>query len=129
MDNENIWDNKTLKDNFFGVIRDCKILKKESLEKKYSKFSEKFPKSYGMAIDSVINNNVQETIKKFEDMLNTIKIVQNGNMTPEVANLKTGNDLGKIYIYPVIGKTPTEDEYKIAIDKINETINETTPVD
>jgi recombinational DNA repair protein RecT len=112
------WENERILRSFYEVIQDTRTLNMYELEKKHSEFKEAHEKLFNVAIDSVATNKVQESISKLKGMLADRESVKKGMMTQSVANLKIGNQLGHEYIYPKVGKVPSKEDYKRAIDEI-----------
>jgi hypothetical protein len=117
------WESDDIRKNYYNVIKDSKVLNKVDMEKKYELFILDFRKLYDIAIDSVVSNNVQESIKILDTMLTTRDKVKNGAMTDLSAGLFVGNQLGHKYIYPKTN-VPSKDDYKKAIDEIKGKIRE-----
>ena len=87
------------------------------LEKKYADFKLSFNKLYEVAIDSIINNTVQESYNLLTMMLKARDKMNTGKMTKMNTDMFVGNELGKKYIYPCTN-TPSKEDYERAIRKI-----------
>lgn len=106
-----------IKHTFFEIIRDSKKLKKNEMEKKYEDFNIIHKKLYDVALDSAMNNKVQESIAMLDFMLKQRDSVKNGSLSRLNAGFVVGNKLGHKYVYPKT-RVPTSDEYKKAMDEI-----------
>jgi hypothetical protein len=117
------WSNKDITNAFNGVIRDVRLLNTEQLESKYADFKKNFEPIYNKAIDSVVNDRVQESSAMLQMMLKARDNMNNGNASKLTTDMYVGNQLGKKYIYPKTN-TPSVDDYKQAFDKIKLKIQE-----
>lgn len=111
------WQNEDIIASYNGIIRDAKNMNSAELETKYADFKLAFNKLYEVAIDSVINNTVQESYNLLTMMLKAREKMNTGKMTKMNTDMFVGNELGKKYIYPVTN-TPSKDDYERAIRKI-----------
>jgi hypothetical protein len=116
------WEDKDIIEAFHGVIRDCNSLNEEQLSLKYAKFKEEIPKMYQVAIDSVVNGNVQNSLNKLSQMLSMRSKVRNKQVTGLHADMHIGNLLGKEYIYPVT-ETPSNEDYVRAVREISKKVD------
>lgn len=117
------WSNKDIINSFNGVIRDVRLLNTEELESKYADFKKNFEPIYNKAIDSVVNDRVQESYAMLQMMLKARDQMNNGSMSKLTTDMFVGNQLGKKYIYPKTN-TPSVDDYKQAFDKIKQKVKE-----
>lgn len=117
------WESAKIRETFFEVINDAKKLNKSQMEKKYEEFSTKFKKLYEMAIESVVKDTVQESVKMLDMMLTQRENMKKGKISELNAGLLVGNQLGHKYIYPKTN-VPSQEDYKKAIDQINTKVKE-----
>lgn len=110
-------ENDEIYKDFCDIVKDCQTLTRNVLDKKYEKLRNLYPKIYNMAIDSVVNNNVQESTNNLKMFLKTLEDINNKKISKENADMLIGNQLGKEYIYPITG-TPTQEDYTRAVKKI-----------
>jgi hypothetical protein len=118
------WKKEDIIKTFNNIIRDTRVLNSTELDMKYSKFKTDFEKLYNMAIDSVVNGKVQENIGKLNMMLQARENMLSGKVSKLNTDMFVGNQLGKEFIYPLT-ETPSNEDYKKAIDKIKKKIEET----
>ena len=117
------WSNNDIINAFNEVVRDTRLLNTDELEAKYTDFKKNFEPIYNKAIDSVVNNRVQESYDMLQMMLKARNEMNKGNMTKLTTDMFIGNQLGKKYIYPKTN-TPSTDDYRQAFDKIKQKIKE-----
>ncbi len=111
------WTNEEILKSFNLVVRDCKNMSANDLEKAHAKFKEDHRKLYEVAIDSVINNKVQESYNKLKMMLKAKDSMTQGKVSKLHTDMFVGNQLANEYIYPVTNKPSNEDMIK-AINEI-----------
>ncbi len=109
--------NEQIRSNFIGVYKDTKKLTQNQLNDKYKDFKEKYEKLFDVAVNSAINNNIQESLKILDMMLNAKNKLDNGTITPTACDMFVGNQLGHTYIYPKTN-VPSRDDYKKAVNQI-----------
>jgi hypothetical protein len=117
------WSNADIIKNFNGVVRDTKLLTTEELEAKYADFRKDFEPIYNKAIDSVVNNRVQESHEMLQMMLKARENMNSGKVSKLHTDMFVGNQLGNKYIYPKTN-VPSGEDYKQAIDTIKQKIKE-----
>lgn len=117
------WSNEDIIKSFNGVVRDTKLLTTEELETKYADFRKEFEPIYNKAIDSVVNDRIQESYAMLQMMLKAKNDMTTGRMSKLNTDMFVGNQLGKKYIYPKTN-TPSTDDYKKAFDTIKQKIKE-----
>lgn len=111
--------NEQIYNDFCEITRDAWSMPRSELDIKYEKLRCMYPKIYNMAIDSVVNGNVQESINNLKMFLKTLNDINSKNITKENADMFIGNQLGKEYIYPLTG-APTIKDYERAVKKIKQ---------
>lgn len=104
-----------IKNDFYNISKDVKILNEETLFEKYSEFKETFPKLFSMAVEFATSN--KEKCNIFEIMISKREDQLNGTTKKMASDLQIGEMLGQTFVYPKIG-TPSSDDYKKAIQEI-----------
>lgn len=112
-------DQKELRQAFNNIARDCKTHNREQLDKKYVTFRDTYPKLYERIINGVETNNVQETYRLFNMMVDHRQSQLDGKTNKLVTDMMVGNQLGRTFIYPVIGN-PSQEEYNTAVRKLTQ---------
>jgi len=113
------WQSDEIKKNFNGVIRDCRNLSKEELDSRYVTFKTHFEKLYDMAIYSVAQDKVQDSLRKLDMMLIARENMKSGRVNKLNTDMFVGNQLGKEFIYPLTAN-PSSNDYKRAVEKLTQ---------
>jgi len=111
------WNQEDIRKDFHGVIKDSYRMTEGELVQKYPNFNRDFPKLYSIAIDSVKNSTVQESLKLFEMMLSKRQQQIDGLSDKMVSDMFVGNQLGRKFIYPKTG-APSQEDYNKAVKKV-----------
>ncbi len=111
--------NEQIYNDFCEITKDAWNMPRSELDIKYEKLRCIYPKIYNMAIDSVMNGNIQESINNLKMFLKTLTDINSKNISKENADMFIGNQLGKEYIYPLTG-APTKNDYERAVKKIKQ---------
>lgn len=107
------WTRQEITKSYNEVAKDSNVLIQTLLDKKHLKFKETFPKLYQMAI---INSEENKII--FNMMMDQREKQINGKIEKNANDMFVGNQLGKKFIYPLVGN-PTQKEMNEAVKKIN----------
>jgi len=111
------WKANDIRQNFHGIIKDCRNATKDQLTEKYSKFKEEFPKLFDLALESIDQDTVQKNLQLLEMMLKKRQEQLDGKASKMNTDMFVGNQLGKEFIYPKTGG-PSRKDYDKAVSKI-----------